>query len=144
MKHKPGRGRLSDGFGKIRGILKEVQVSPSKKLIMLGASIFSSAVKDSLLAKHYQLLKMIDRFSYLNAHQAFFFFKNCLSIPKILFILRCSPSYREHAIQHLKIKHCKTPPPSYTNSGLTNPYVQNSKQLHNNISMKTILEAMFQ
>ena len=37
---------------KIQGILKEVQVTIPEKLIMLGAPIFSSAVKDSLSAKH--------------------------------------------------------------------------------------------
>ena len=41
---------------------------------------------------------MIDRLSYLSAHQAFFLPKNCLAISKLLFILRCSSSYREHAL----------------------------------------------
>ena len=35
---------------------------------------------------------MINRLSHLSAHQAFFLFKNSLAIPKLLFILRCSPS----------------------------------------------------
>ena len=83
---------------KIQSILKEVQVTALEKLVMLGAPIFSSAVKDSLSAKHSQLLKMIDRLSYVSAHQAFFLLKNCLAIPKLLFILRCFPSYREHAL----------------------------------------------
>ena len=72
---------------KIQSILKEVQITALEKLVMLGAPIFSSAVKDSFSAKHSQLLKLIDRLSYLSAHQAFFFFKNCLVIPKLFFIL---------------------------------------------------------
>ena len=67
---------------KIRGILKEVQVTPPEKLIRLGEPIFSSAVKESLSAKHSQLLKMFDRLIYLNFHQALFFLKNSLAIPK--------------------------------------------------------------
>ena len=83
---------------KIQSILKEVQVTALEKLVMLGAPIFSPAVKASLTSKHFQLLKMIDRLSYLSTHQTFFLLKNCLAIPKLLFILRCSSSYHEHAL----------------------------------------------
>ena len=72
---------FQNALEKIRGILKEVQVILFEKLIMLGAPIFSCAIKASLSAKHSQLLKMIDRLSYLNAHQAFFFFKIVLQYP---------------------------------------------------------------
>ena len=96
---------FQNALEKVRSLLKKVQIILSEKIIMLGAPIFSSAIKDSVSAKHSELLK--DKFSYLNVHQVFSP-KNSLAIPKLLSILRFFFSYHEHAQAKLPVKHVES------------------------------------
>ncbi|GAV03777.1 hypothetical protein RvY_14157 [Ramazzottius varieornatus] len=62
-------------------------------LTLLGAPVISEAIPSVLEKKIRQAELMTTRLEKISAHQALFLLKNCLSLPKLLYILRCSPTF---------------------------------------------------
>jgi hypothetical protein len=61
---------------------------------LLGAPIGSEAGVETMLSRKIsEFRRLADRLKKLNAHDAFFLLKNCFSLPKLQYILRCSPCY---------------------------------------------------
>jgi hypothetical protein len=48
-------------------------------------------ITSTLIAKLSELQRLSDRLKHLNTHDAFFLLKNCFSLPKRLYTLRCAP-----------------------------------------------------
>ncbi|GAV01296.1 hypothetical protein RvY_12033 [Ramazzottius varieornatus] len=69
-------------------------IFPDKEtLTLLGAPVFTEAIPPVLEKKSQQAELMITRLEKISARQALFLLKNCLSLPKLLYILRCSPTF---------------------------------------------------
>jgi hypothetical protein len=70
---------------------KVIHVKPSDAQI-LGAPIGTN-IGVSLENKLHSLQQLFKRLMLLESHDAFFLLKNCFSIPKLSYILRCAPCY---------------------------------------------------
>ncbi|GAU93517.1 hypothetical protein RvY_05447 [Ramazzottius varieornatus] len=69
-------------------------------LTLLGAPLFNEAIPSVLKAKTDSAELMTARLEKISSHQALFLLKNCLGIPKLLYVLRCSPTYRWTQLLH--------------------------------------------
>ena len=65
-----------------------------KDLELLGAPMLSEAVSGALEKKIGQAQVLSVRLGLLPAHQALFILKNCLSLPKLSYILRCAECFK--------------------------------------------------
>ncbi|GAV04658.1 hypothetical protein RvY_14912 [Ramazzottius varieornatus] len=63
-------------------------------LTLLGVPLFNEAIPSVLKAKRGSAELTKARFEKISSDQALFLLKNCLNIPKLLYVLRCSPTYR--------------------------------------------------
>ncbi|GAU94935.1 hypothetical protein RvY_06633 [Ramazzottius varieornatus] len=69
-------------------------IFPDKEtLTILGAPVFPEAIPPVLEKKIQQAELMTTRLQNISAYQALFLLKNCLSLPKLLYILRRSPTF---------------------------------------------------
>ena len=72
----------------------------SSELTLLGASNLPEAVPATMKEKTVQAELLTSRLGKLDAHQALFLLKNCLSLPKLLYVLRCSQAWKfPHLLQ---------------------------------------------
>ncbi|XP_055329721.1 uncharacterized protein LOC129582262 isoform X2 [Paramacrobiotus metropolitanus] len=60
----------------------------------LGAPLTDEAITHSLQQKIASLKIFADRLRLLSAHHGFYLLRNCLSIPKLMYTLRCSPCWK--------------------------------------------------
>ena len=77
-----------------RATAPEVRVVKPEDLELLGAPMFSEAVTSALRKKIGQAQVLSGRLGLLPAHQALFILKNCLSLPKLCYILRSSECWK--------------------------------------------------
>lgn len=64
------------------------------ELTLLGAPLLRDAIPARLQKATIQAETMTSRLDCLPSHQALFLLKNCLSLPKLLYVLRCSEAWR--------------------------------------------------
>jgi len=68
--------------------------------MLLGAQISDGINAVPVLTKKLiELQRLAIRLKRLNAHDAFYLLKNCSSLPKLRYILRCSPCYQSDMLQ---------------------------------------------
>ena len=80
----------------IDSALPGVTVTEREDLSILGAPIYINGCQTGVIKAVDRLLTMSGRLEYNDAHHAFFLFRNCLSMPRLLLKLRSSPCYRLH------------------------------------------------
>ena len=85
-----------------------VHVSPHQATL-LGAPIGDDEeVNEILTRKIEEFERLASRLKQLCAHDAFFLLKNCFSLPKLQYILRCVPCYRSQVLQRYDSSICDT------------------------------------
>ena len=77
-----------------RATVPELRVMNPKDLELLGAPMLSEAVSGALEKKIGQTQMLSGRLGLLPAHQVLFILKNCLSLPKLSYILRCAECFK--------------------------------------------------
>ena len=77
----------------IEQLLPGVRVTAPKDLVILGSPIDAAAIKEHINAQTNTFLLMIDRLSQIDPHPALYLLRNCFSLPRLLYLLRSSPSY---------------------------------------------------
>ena len=65
------------------------------ELTTLGAPISEKAAELTMREKREELERMLERLQHLDAHSAFFLLRNSLWLPKLQYLLRASPLYRQ-------------------------------------------------
>lgn len=80
-----------------RALLPEVEIVPESGATLLGAPLSEEGLESAIRGKCGDLERLVSRLELIESHQAFFLLKNCLSIPKLQYILRASPAYRQVA-----------------------------------------------
>jgi len=76
--------------------------------VLVGAPLFTSGFQFAL-DTHCKFVSLAsNRLQYLSSHEAFFFFKNCLSIPKLLHILRSSPCWDSSSLDSVDVLQRRT------------------------------------
>jgi len=68
-------------------------VTSSEDLSLLGAPVTSAGIPTALRRKVEALKRLYSRLPALHAHSALYLLKNCLALPKLLYLLRCSPTF---------------------------------------------------
>ena len=72
----------------------------SHQATLLGAPIGDDdEVNEIISVKIEEFQRLANRLKQLSAHDAFFLLKNCFSLPKLQYILRCAPCYRSQLLQ---------------------------------------------
>ena len=77
----------------LRAQLPGLKMLTSAKLELLGAPLATETIGASIRSKVNQLRTLCQRIKLIPAHQGFFLLKNCLCLPKLMYILRCSPTF---------------------------------------------------
>ncbi|XP_055341049.1 uncharacterized protein LOC129590060 [Paramacrobiotus metropolitanus] len=84
----------------------------------LGAPLTNEAMKHSLQQKTASLKIFTERLKLLNAHHGFYLLRNCLSIPKLMYTLRCSPCWKAPELLDDFDRHVKDALEEITNTKL--------------------------
>ena len=84
-----------DVVSQFRDIAQDIFHVDPQSAVLLGAPIGGqSATDDVLSAKLIELRRLGERLKLLSAHDAFYLLKNCFSLPKLAYTLRCAPCYQ--------------------------------------------------
>ena len=85
---------------RFRALAPEITVVKPSAATLLGAPISIGENIDLLLSNKLQdFQRFMSRLKSLDSHDALFLLKNCLSIPKLAYTLRCSPCYSSQLLQ---------------------------------------------
>ena len=86
---------FTEAVSSIDTILSGVSITPIEELSILGSPIHQVGIRNSLANKLASFNSMSDKLSSIDSHPAFFLLKNCLSFPKLVFLLRSAPCFLE-------------------------------------------------
>ena len=78
----------------INYILENVSFIKMEDVILLGSPLTSTAIRPQLQHKLSIFKAMTEKISLLDRHPAFFLLKNCFSMPKLMYLLRSSPTFQ--------------------------------------------------
>ena len=89
-----------DVISKFRIFAPSIMHVRSHQATLLGAPIGDDdKVNEIISVKIDEFQRLANRLKQLSAHDAFFLLKNCFSLPKLQYILRCAPCYRSQLLQ---------------------------------------------
>ncbi len=91
-------GEEQESVDAITALLPGLILRTGKECTLLGATLTPEALPNAFLQKIEEAKRLTARLPNLQSHTALFLLKNCFSIPKLIYILRCSPSWK---VQHL-------------------------------------------
>ena len=74
-------------------VLPDIKIVLINDCTLLGAPIFPRLSPKAIIEKHDDLIRMAGRLEQIDPYKAFGLLKNCFTLPKLLYILRASPSY---------------------------------------------------
>ena len=78
----------------MKAVMPNIRHIASGEAVLLGAPVGDEAAVDSVLSSKLAVFRLLaSRLTSLNAHDALFLLKNCFSIPKLLYSLRCAACY---------------------------------------------------
>ena len=78
----------------INYILENVSFVMKEDVILLGSPLTSTAIRPQFQNKLSIFKAMTEKLSLLGRHPAFFLLKNCFSMPKLMYLLRSSPTFQ--------------------------------------------------
>ena len=78
----------------INYILENVSFVKKEDVILLGSPLTSTAIRPQFQCKLSIFKAMTEKLSLLDRHPAFFLLKNCFSKPKLMYLLRRSPTFK--------------------------------------------------
>ena len=78
----------------LREVAPDVHLLQRDTATLLGAPLFHSTLSSSLRSKIHVLERLTSRLECLHAHDTLFLLKNCLAIPKLMYLLRSSPAWQ--------------------------------------------------
>jgi hypothetical protein len=79
---------------RIDSLLPGVKILRAADCMLLGAPLTDEALPSALVQKIDQIRILVDRLPKLEAHTALFLLKNSLSIPRLVYLLRCCPAWK--------------------------------------------------
>ena len=79
---------------KVLFVSSAIHVTPKEELSLLGCPLLDDAIEPALAAKTAQVKLLTSRLQLIHPQQALYLRKKCLSIPKLLYVLRCCPAWR--------------------------------------------------
>ena len=88
----------SDIIQAFRFVCPTISITDSEDLTLLGSPIGNNALGASMQEKLSSSVVLCQRLKFLHRHDAFFLLKNCLFMPKLLYIFRTSAIFNDHAV----------------------------------------------
>ena len=92
IQHSPNQKTILADFDKIAPGIKKLD---AVNMTLLGAPLTDSALKPVLECKIDTLRRLSSRLEGLMSHHAFHLLRHCLATPRLQYILRCSPTWKE-------------------------------------------------
>jgi hypothetical protein len=87
---------------RIQEVMPNIRRVQRREATLLGTSVATAGDETTsdniLIFKLMEFERLAERLSSLNAHDALFLLKNCLSTPKLLYIMRISPCYNSSVL----------------------------------------------
>ena len=78
----------------IKSILENVSFVKKEDVILLGSPLTTTAIRPQFQHKLSIFKAMTEKLSLLDRHPAYFLLKNCFSMPKLMYLLRSSPTFQ--------------------------------------------------
>ena len=78
-----------------RALVPRIKIVPAPEGELLGAPLSEHGLSSALCKKRDDLKRMVGRLEQIDNHQAFALLKNCLAIPRLQYIIRASPAYKQ-------------------------------------------------
>ena len=78
----------------IKSILENVSFVKKEDVILLGSPLTSTDIRPQFQHKLSIFKAMTEKLSLLDRHPAYFLLKNCFSMPKLMYLLRSSPTFQ--------------------------------------------------
>ncbi|XP_021957065.1 uncharacterized protein LOC110853130 [Folsomia candida] len=82
-------------FQEFQNFAPGIQLITRENATLLGSPLTNEAMEAVLAAKTEQLATFSKRLKKISAHSAFFLLRASISIPRLIYFLRCSPSWRK-------------------------------------------------
>ena len=92
----------------LQQLAPEIKQIDEESLTLLGAPILRQAGEGVFRSKLNDLQLMLERLVQIDAHDAIFLLRHCFAIPKLMYFLRCAPSFKFKEVlqdydQHLRL-----------------------------------------
>ena len=84
----------NSAISELREVAPDLRLVQSNNATLLGAPLFVEGLPSALEKKTEALKRLTCNLSHLHAHDALYLLKNCIAIPKLLHLLRCSPTWK--------------------------------------------------
>ena len=78
----------------INSIMENVSFVKKEDVILLGSPHTSTAIRPQFQHKLSNFKAMTEKLALLDRHPAYFLLKNCFSMPKLMYLLRSSPTFQ--------------------------------------------------
>ena len=78
----------------MNSILENVSFVKKEDVILLCSPLTSTAIRPQFQHKLYIFKALTEKLSLLDRHPAYFLLKNCFSMPKLMYLLRSSPTFQ--------------------------------------------------
>ena len=78
----------------IKSILENVSFVEKEDVILLGSPLTSTAIRPQFQHKLSIFKATTEKLSLLDRHPSYFLLKNCFSMPKLMYLLRSSPTFQ--------------------------------------------------
>ena len=78
----------------LQQLAPEIKQVDEESLTLLGAPIMRQAGEGVFRSKLNDLQIMLERLTQIDAHDAIFLLRHCFAIPKLMYFLRCAPSFK--------------------------------------------------
>lgn len=79
---------------KFKSVTPGIRVVTDDELELLGSPLHENGMESFTRRKFEKMLVLINRLPTLQSHYAYFMLKNCLAIPKMVYLLRCTPLWK--------------------------------------------------
>ncbi len=77
-----------------------IRIVSDDELELLGSPLHENGIENFARRKFDKIFLLINRLSSLQSHYAYFILKNCLAIPKLVYLLRCTPLWKYQNLLH--------------------------------------------
>ena len=75
--------------------LPHLKITSIEDTVVLGSPIAPRGIRNEIMSKQEALKRMVSKLELIDPHQAFVLLKNSMAIPKLTYLLRSSPAYKE-------------------------------------------------
>ena len=94
LNHNEEESNFTRNF--FEGLMPGLRVVSVEDSSLLGAPLFERGIPAAVAEKREDLERLSSRLKLIENHQAFALLKNCFALPKLQYILRASPAYRNN------------------------------------------------